>query len=66
MAQTIFGRSGSVVEDERAGPPLTSRTDENINKSNGILLKDRSLSVGRIYDISNIDIVEIKSSASRS
>ena len=45
----------AVEDDERAGRPVTSRTDKNIEKLNEIVHKDRRLSVRMMADIMNID-----------
>lgn len=44
-----------VNDDERPGRPSTSRTDENINKINEIVRKDRRLSIRMIAEMVNID-----------
>lgn len=44
-----------VEDDERSGRPVTSRTDENIQKINKIVRRDRRLSVRMIADMTNID-----------
>ena len=44
-----------VEDDERSGRPVTSRTDEKIQKINKIVRRDRRLSVRMIADMTNID-----------
>jgi len=45
----------SVTDEERSGPPATSRTEENIAKVRQIVLENRRLTVGSIAEQVNID-----------
>jgi hypothetical protein len=43
------------VEDEDLGRPSTSKTEENVEKTSGIVRKDRRLSIRMIAEMANMD-----------